>query len=163
MTFSWTPRSLSVVSPDRRFVFMGSTGDLDFVVYDVAMQSISGRIEEDRIPRLPLTDEEIEQCGATVRARGKVYRAHDFDQPEYLPLIKSAFCDWQGHLWVLLNARKGTPEINYLVFDRHGKKKGRLTVANDRVFQATGSHHWCFDFDRETEDAWIKKIAYDLK
>lgn len=163
-TFPWTPRSILAVSPNREVLFMGSTAGVDFTIYDVVKRSFVGRVEDKSLPWLPLTQEEIAQYDERILAAGNTRGIKDFDHPDFRPPIVSAFCDTDTRLWVLINGAFEAQESTYVLFDRHGKKMGLLTIPSEqKLYHATQKHYWCVVDDPDDDEVLIKKIAYRLE
>jgi len=159
----WTPRSLIAVSPNRDVLFMGSTIEVNFTVYDVAKGIVSGRIEDMDFPVSPLTVADLEYLDQIFGQREKSLK--DYDPPATKPPTGMVLCDSDNRLWVQINHDLLAKNASWMVYESTGKRCGRVCLPKFHFLEhATQTHVWCVVRDPDDdEQVLIKKMAYHLE
>lgn len=163
LSFPWIPRGIVAVNSRQTLAALGSSWSVDFQVFDVSQSRVVGSIEDVSIPRIPLTDREIEDYGCRCKINGRVITAADFDQPDFKAIVHDVFWGANGQLWVQLQTPFGNRQHRFLVYDSTGKRLGAIEVsANQRVFFANDTFLWCVETDEQDDRTWILKRPYAL-
>lgn len=158
----WTPSSLLTISPDRRFVFMGSTKDVDFSVYEFGAKEMVGQIVDNAFPVSPLTEEDLACYEEIFKNLQKPLKA--YSPPDVKPPVGWVLCDTANRLWVLRRHRCQPSNVEWFVYDRQGKKQGQLYLPRSYGVQhASPTHLWCVVCTDDQEETWIKKMVYSLE
>lgn len=162
-SFTWYATSLLSVSPDLRWLAMGSNTALNFELYDLNQQKVIGRVQSTKVKRPPLLDEEIADNKMTITLGTKVFRAKDFWHPESKPPVRQIFFDTNGRLWVALTPTWRAKHHEYWIFSRDGNLAGQIQLpASHTILHASASHLWLDRFDQEEDIHYLVKHRYQL-